>query len=270
MWDCLLNASAITGLRTAQTAFLFLEDAVDEVANGAAAYEWQVPWTARRYGAAALVLGVAVLQRVAEANPPLMATAGDELCQEPTLGRLLEALSVPVADLLPERAHRSGIPNGREDTARPWAKVRDGVDDGMDLVLEFSADEDAAHLRTKDEAAGCLLTQHGPPHTDPVYEGVLEPPLRLAEEVPSCDITRIIAKGRPRRASGLRWRRAGELPGEVPPSGSPSDVVRTVGCWVNPADSMSCSRGGHRSHTPAATEPIRSLELRPRRRATGR
>ncbi|MFF1593162.1 hypothetical protein ACFVY0_34335 [Streptomyces sp. NPDC058286] len=194
MWDRLRNAGAVTELRSAHTAFPFFEDAVDEIANGVTAYERQVALTAWRYAAAALVLGVTVLQRVAEAKPPLTATEVDELCQEPTLGRLHEALSVPVADLVPERAHHSGIPNDREDTGRRWAKMRDGVADAMDLVLELAADEDAAHPRTKDEAAGCLLTQHCPPHTDPVYEGVLEPLFRLAEEVPF-DITRVITKG---------------------------------------------------------------------------
>ncbi|MFF9352697.1 hypothetical protein [Streptomyces sp. NPDC014734] len=63
----------------------------------------------------------------------------------------------------------------------------------MNLVLELAADENAAHPRTKGEAVGCLLTQHCPPHTDPVYEDALEPLLRLAEEVPF-DITRIISK----------------------------------------------------------------------------
>ncbi|MFE5049029.1 hypothetical protein ACFRAI_22225 [Streptomyces sp. NPDC056637] len=36
--------------------------------------------------------------------------------------------------------------------------------------------------------------QHCPPHTDPVYNGVLEPLFRLAEEVPY-DITRMIKQG---------------------------------------------------------------------------
>ncbi|MER7578022.1 hypothetical protein [Streptomyces sp. NPDC126514] len=184
----------MTELHTAQTTFPFLEEAVDEIAIGVTAYERRVALTAWRYAAAALVLGVTVLQRVAEARPPLTATAIDALCQEPTLGRLHEALSVPVADLLPERTHHSVIPNERQETARRWANVRDGVDDAMDLVLESAADEDAAHPRTKDEAATCLLTQHCPPDTDPVYEAVLEPLLRLAEEVPF-DINRIIAKG---------------------------------------------------------------------------
>ncbi|MCX5077661.1 hypothetical protein OG321_34850 [Streptomyces sp. NBC_00424] len=54
--------------------------------------------------------------------------------------------------------------------------------------------EDADHPRTKDEAAGCLLTEHCPPHTDPVYQGVLEPLFRLAEEIPY-GLIRIIDKG---------------------------------------------------------------------------
>ncbi|WP_331719959.1 hypothetical protein [Streptomyces sp. NBC_00147] len=193
MWDRLRNAADVAGHHETP-AFPFFEEAVDEIARGVSAYERRVALTAWRYAAAALVLGVTVLQRVAEAKPPLTATEVDELCQEPTLGRLHEALSVPVADLVPERAHHSGIPNDREDTGRRWAKMRDGVADAMDLVLELAADEDAAHPRTKDEAAGCLLTQHCPPHTDPVYEGVLEPLFRLAEEVPF-DITRVIKQG---------------------------------------------------------------------------
>ncbi|HEY9327099.1 MAG TPA: hypothetical protein VIS09_02475 [Streptomyces sp.] len=97
-----------------------------------------------------------------------------------------------MADLLPERP--SVIPNEREDTARRWAQVRDAVDHAIKLVLELAADQDAAHPRTLDEAAGCLLTEHCPPHTDPAYQNVLEPLSRLAEEVP-LGILRIIDKG---------------------------------------------------------------------------
>ncbi|MFF3734620.1 hypothetical protein ACFYXM_31095 [Streptomyces sp. NPDC002476] len=115
----------------------------------------------------------------------------DRLQSGDDVGRLHEALSVPVADLLPEREH--SLLNEREDTARRWARVRDGVDNAIELVVEIAADEEAAHPRTKDEAAGCLLTEHCPPHTDPVYHGVLEPLFKLAEEVPfdiarMCDI----------------------------------------------------------------------------------
>ncbi|MDX2565330.1 hypothetical protein PV371_37835 [Streptomyces sp. TX20-6-3] len=193
MWDRLRNAGDSAELRTAPTSFTFYEDAVDQLATGVASYERRAALTAWRYTAAALVLGVAVLQRVVEAKPPLTAKVVEELCQEPTLGQLHEALSVPVADLVPERPHHAVIPGEHKDTARRWTKARDGVDGAMDLVLELAADEDAAHPRTKDEATGCLLTEHFPPHSDAPYNGILEPLFRLAEEVPF-DISRIIAK----------------------------------------------------------------------------
>ncbi|MFI6731056.1 hypothetical protein [Streptomyces atratus] len=189
LWDRLQSGGDVADMHEANTTFPFYGQAVQEIASGAAAYERHVALTAWRYTAAAVVLGVTVLQRVAEAKPPLTAATVEELCQEPTLGRLHEALSVPVADLLPEREH--SFPNEREDTAQRWARVRDGVADAIELVVEIAADEEAAHPRTKDEAAGCLLTEHCPPHTDPVYHGVLEPLFKLAEEAPF-DINRII------------------------------------------------------------------------------
>ncbi|WP_331721239.1 hypothetical protein [Streptomyces sp. NBC_00212] len=192
LWDRLQSGGDVAELHEAHTMFPFYGQAVQEIASGAMAYERHVALTAWRYTAAAVVLGVAVLRRVAEAKPPLSAATVGELCQEPTLGQLHGALSVPVADLLPEREH--SILNEREDTARRWARVRDGVDGAMEFVVEIAADEEAAHPRTKGEAAGCLLTEHCPPHTDPVYQGVLEPLFRLAEEVPF-GISRIITKG---------------------------------------------------------------------------
>jgi hypothetical protein len=191
LWDRLASAGDAAELHETPATFPFHGQAVQEIASGATAYERHTALTAWRYAAAAVVLAVAVLQRVAEAKPPLTAALVEELCQEPALGRLHEALSVPVADLLPERTHHIAIPNEREDTARRWAKVREGVNDAMDLVLEFAADDEEDHLRTKGEAAGCLLTEYCPPHTDPVYHGVLEPLLQLAEEVPF-DIDRLI------------------------------------------------------------------------------
>lgn len=191
LWDRLQSGSDVADMHKANTTFPFYGQAVQEIASGAAAYERHVALTAWRYTAAAVVLGVTVLQRVAEAKPPLTATTVEELSQEPTLGRLYEALSVPVADLLPERKPEHSIPNEREDTAQRWALVRDGVDDAIEQVVEIAADEEEDHPRTKDEAAGCLLTEHCPPHTDPVYHGVLEPLFKLAEDLP-LDISRLI------------------------------------------------------------------------------
>ncbi|MYS23571.1 hypothetical protein GA0115240_15419 [Streptomyces sp. DvalAA-14] len=192
LWDRLTGGSDLADVHEASTTFPFYGQAVQEIAHGATAYERHVALVAWRYAAAAVVLGVTVQQRVAEAKPPLTAAAVEELCQEPTLGRLHQALSVPVADLLPEREHDPG--DERTRAAQRWTQVRDGVDDAIDLVLEIAADVDAPFPRTKEEAGDCLMTEHCPPYTDPVYEHVLEPLFHLAEEVPF-DISRIITKG---------------------------------------------------------------------------
>jgi hypothetical protein len=77
--------------------------------------------------------------------------------------------------------------------AERWAQLRDGVDTAIEIVVEIAEDEGAAHPKTK-AAAGCLMTEHSPPHTDPVYMGILEPLFVVAEEVPY-GISRVV-KGR--------------------------------------------------------------------------
>ncbi|MER8197604.1 hypothetical protein ABTY00_27065 [Streptomyces microflavus] len=191
MWDRLHTAGETAELRRAPASFSFYEEAVGRLASGVSAYERHAALVAWRYTAATLVLGVAVQRRIAEDKPPLTVTGVEELCQEPTLGELHAALSVPAPDLVPERRYPSVIPGEHESSARQWGKVRDGVADVIDLVLERATDEEAAHPRTKDEAAICLLTQHCPPDTDPVYDGVLQPLFQLAEQVPY-NIGRII------------------------------------------------------------------------------
>ncbi|MEU1180745.1 hypothetical protein ABZ464_24430 [Streptomyces sp. NPDC005820] len=69
--------------------------------------------------------------------------------------------------------------------------MRDGVDTAIEISVGITRDEGAAHPRTKDEATGCLLTDHSPSWTDPVYQGILEPLLVVAEEVPYA-ISRVI------------------------------------------------------------------------------
>jgi hypothetical protein len=126
---------------------------------------------------------------VALAKPPLTASVVEELCQEPTLGRLREALSVPAADFLPDRER--SFRDERTKMAERWADLRDGVDTAIETVVGIAEDDGAAHPRTKEEAAGCLLTEHSPSWTDPVYQGILEPLLVVAEEVPY-GISRVI------------------------------------------------------------------------------
>ncbi|GGV97438.1 hypothetical protein GCM10015535_68820 [Streptomyces gelaticus] len=125
LWDRPQSGGDVADMHEANTTFPFYRQAVQEIASGAAAYERHAALTAWRYTAAAVVLGVTVLQRVAEAKPPLMATTVEELWQEPALGRLFEALSVPVADLLPEREHdlldeRTRTASGGPGCATAW------------------------------------------------------------------------------------------------------------------------------------------------------
>lgn len=191
IWDRLSTASDLAGLRaTERPPLRYYEEAVDAIGNRADDYERRTALITWRYAASAAVLGIAVLERVARAKPPLTASVVEDLCQEPTLGRLREALSVPAADFLPAR-ERSSFRDERKEMAERWADLRDGVDIAIETVVGITQDEGAAHPRTKEEAAGCLMTEHSPSWTDPVYQGILEPLLVVAEEVPY-GISRVI------------------------------------------------------------------------------
>ncbi|WP_327138213.1 hypothetical protein OG585_47435 (plasmid) [Streptomyces sp. NBC_01340] len=190
VWDRLYTALDLAELRaTERPPFQHYEEALHKIGNGAHDYEHRTALITWRYAASAAVLGITVLERVAQAKPPLTASTVEELCQEPTLGRLREALSVPAAAFLPDRER--SFRDERNEMAERWAQLRDGVDTAIEIVVEIAADEGAAHPRTKEEAAGCLMTEHSPPDTDPVYMGILEPLLVVAEEVPY-GISRII------------------------------------------------------------------------------
>lgn len=190
IWDRLYTALDLTHLRAPERPpFQHYEEALHKIGNGAHDYERHAALLTWRYAAAAAVLGITVLERVALAKPPLTASVVEELCQEPTLGRLREALSVPAADFLPDRER--SFRDERTELAERWADLHDGVDTAIEIVVGITEDEGAAHPRTKEEAAGCLLTEHSPSWTDPVYQGILEPLLVVAEEVPF-GISRVI------------------------------------------------------------------------------
>ncbi|MFF2518469.1 hypothetical protein [Streptomyces sp. NPDC058086] len=176
--------------RTEQAPFRYQEEAVSEIVHGAYDYERHTALTAWRYAAAAAVLGITVLERLASGKPPLTASAVKELCQEPPLGRLRDALAVPAARFLPAYDPF----DERGEMTKRWAKLREGVDDAMAVVVEIAVDQGSAYPRTKEEAAGCLMTESSPPTTDPVYEPILEPLFSVAEEAPYA-ISRVI-KGR--------------------------------------------------------------------------
>ncbi|MEU6445018.1 hypothetical protein [Streptomyces sp. NPDC047046] len=190
LWDRLNAARDLADLPSAQRPpFGYYGEAVHEIASGASDYERHTALIAWRYAASAAVLGITMLERVAHAKPPLTASVVQELCQEPTLGRLRQALSVPAADFLP--AHELRFGDDREEMAQRWTQLRDGVETAIEIVVEIAAEGGAAQPRTREEGAGCLMTEHSPSWTDPVYLGILEPLFTVAEEVPY-EISRLI------------------------------------------------------------------------------
>ncbi|MYV46668.1 hypothetical protein [Streptomyces sp. SID2888] len=190
IWDRLYTALDLTELRAPERPpFRYHEEALHEIGNGAHDFERHAALITWRYAASAAVLGITVLERVARAKPPLTASVVEELCHEPPLGWLREALSVPAAGFLPNREH--SFRDERKEMAERWADLRDGVDTAIEIVVGIAEGDGAAQPRTKEEAAGCLLTEHSPSWTDPVYQGILEPLLVVAEEVPY-GISRVI------------------------------------------------------------------------------
>ncbi|MFE2182580.1 hypothetical protein [Streptomyces sp. NPDC059455] len=129
-----------------------------------------------RYASAAAVLGTSVLDRVVGGRPALTAAVVTALCEEPTLGQLRDALSIPCTDLLIARepAFRDRHDEERHELLR-----------GVQGVTEFAAGlgdgvpEDAAGLW-----AG-RLTEFDRLGTDPLYEGVLGRLLPFAEQFPN-------------------------------------------------------------------------------------
>ncbi|MFD8255189.1 hypothetical protein [Streptomyces werraensis] len=127
LWDRLDVARDLADLRTTERPpFRYYGEAVHEIASGASDYERHTALIAWGYAASTAVLGITVLERVAHAKPPLAAAAVEGLCQEPSLGQLREALSVPAADFLPARERRFG--DDREEMTERWSQLRDGVD----------------------------------------------------------------------------------------------------------------------------------------------
>ncbi|WP_327349037.1 hypothetical protein [Streptomyces europaeiscabiei] len=138
-------------------------------------YERGVGLLTWRHAGAAAVLGTSLLDRLVGGRPALTAAAVSELCEEPTLGRLRDALSIPCTDLLVARdldwrdrheEERRGLLLSVEGVVENAAQIGDGVP------------EEAAALW-----AG-RLTDFDRVYTDPLYHGILGPLLTFAEQFP--------------------------------------------------------------------------------------
>lgn len=145
-----------------------------------------------RYAAAAVVLGTGILERVVGGRPALTAEAVGVLCEEPTLGELRDALSIPSTTLL--IARRESVFVDRHE------KERLGLLRALEGVIECAAEIDDG--LPADLWAG-RLTAFDRPGRDPLYEGVLDGLLSCADQLPH-EIGRYVKQSR-----------AGALPAQV-------------------------------------------------------
>lgn len=157
-------------------AFTHHREALHSLASAADNYEREVGMLAWRHAGAATVLGTTLLDRLVHGGPSLSLETVNRLCEEPTLGELREALSIPAADLLIARDE----------------EFRDRQEEDRKLLLGRLEGifRDAAHLGDSDGplpddvVAGWRLTEVSPVGMDPLYEGTLELLFSHAEGLP--------------------------------------------------------------------------------------
>ncbi|MEU7260603.1 hypothetical protein AB0B21_33055 [Streptomyces rimosus] len=150
-------------------------DALHQLGRLADRYERGVGLLAWRYASAATVLGASVLDCLVGGRPPLTATAATELCKEPTLGQLRNALSLPCSDLLVARepAYRDRHENERHALLR-----------AVEGVIECAAEFGGGVPKEAVSLWAGRLTDFDRPRTDPLYENGLERLLQYAEQFP--------------------------------------------------------------------------------------
>ncbi|NJP74434.1 hypothetical protein [Streptomyces sp. C1-2] len=151
------------------------QEAVDVARHSAYMYERELGLNAWRYASAHAVLGITILDRLVVGRPALTAAAVDELCHEPTLGQLREALSIPAGHLLVARREesRQRADEDRQHLLRALGSISVSI-----RVLKENKP------MSEQEAAACLLSENSPLGTDPMYDGVLAPLFDLAEQTP--------------------------------------------------------------------------------------
>ncbi|MCQ8836462.1 hypothetical protein [Streptomyces malaysiensis] len=150
-------------------------DALHELSRLADHYERGVGLLTWRHASAAAVLGTSILDRVVSGRPTFTAAAVTALCEEPTLGQLRDALSIPCTDLLVAR--EPAFRDRHEEERHLLLRAVEGI---IECAAELGegVPEDAAALW-----AG-RLTEFDRLGTDPLYEGVLGRLLPFAEQLP--------------------------------------------------------------------------------------
>ncbi|MFJ9609691.1 hypothetical protein ACIRS1_25455 [Kitasatospora sp. NPDC101176] len=156
--------------------FTFRSQALDGVRRAAYRYTDAVERAMWPCVSAYTVLGIAVLERVVDGKARLTDQVVAELAEEPTLGQLHAALSVPVVALLAARDAQS-IKSAQQRREQLLARVEG--------IYESLADPMLPSPLNREQAAVSWLTEAQPEGTDALWEGLLEPLVLLAGQTPS-------------------------------------------------------------------------------------
>ncbi|MFF5408546.1 hypothetical protein ACFY8K_37585 [Streptomyces misionensis] len=150
-------------------------DALDAARHDAYMYERELGLSAWRYVSAHAVLGITLLDRLVAGRPALTAAAVDELCEEPTLGQLREALLIPAGRLLVTRPEETR--HRADEDRQQLLRALDSICGSIRQLKENKPMSDQ-------EAAACLLSENSPLGMDPMYDVILDPLFDLAEQTP--------------------------------------------------------------------------------------
>ncbi|MFI2241202.1 hypothetical protein [Streptomyces chrestomyceticus] len=151
--------------------------ALKEMLQPANTYEWQVGALTWRYASAAAVLGMAVMDRLAQQLPPLEPRLVEELARfEPSLGELKKACGAPYERLISVRD---------DDRYGTETKTRESLVNALS-VAEYNLEHtDIGGRRLSaaeiDECQLSVVSQDG---QEPFWQDLLKPVLDWAESVP--------------------------------------------------------------------------------------
>ncbi|MGW5450197.1 hypothetical protein [Streptomyces asiaticus] len=151
-------------------------DALHELSRLADHYERGVGLLTWRHASAAAVLGTSILDRVTGGRPALTAAVVTALCEEPTLGQLRDALSIPCTDLL--IAREPAFRDRHEEERQALLHAVEGI-------IECAAELGHGVPGTAAALWAGRLTAFDRLGTDPLYEGVLGRLLPFAEQFPN-------------------------------------------------------------------------------------
>lgn len=157
-------------------AFTHHQRALHSLAGAAEDYERRVGMLAWRHAASEVVLGVTLLDRLVHGGRALSLKKINLLCEEPTLGKLRQALSIPAADLL--------IAGDKRMVDRA-EKTRTLLLDRVEMIFqEVASLEDGREDPSDGAVSERRLTEASPADGDPLYKGALEMLMPYAEALP--------------------------------------------------------------------------------------